>query len=212
MTADRLVAARPDMPPSRDSNPFATCWTRPGALPFIFPNGLTAETIVARLAANNWRGALVGPHGSGKSTLLETLRPVLASAGRRVHTITLRNRECRLPPGFLPRRSAECHDLLIVIDGYEQLAWLERVWLNRRCRHAGAGLLVTTHEPVRLPTLITLAPDVALVEQLATTLCRRWPYSISATDIAASHACHGGNVREIFFDLYDSFERRRVPN
>jgi hypothetical protein len=52
-------------PPSRHANPFATCWTRPGALPFRFTNRGTAEQLVAKLATQNWRGAIVGPHGSG---------------------------------------------------------------------------------------------------------------------------------------------------
>ena len=65
--------------PSRHTNPFATCWTRPGAIAFHFPPGESAEQLVARLAADNWRGEIVGPHGSGKSTLLETLE---AAPGR----------------------------------------------------------------------------------------------------------------------------------
>ena len=28
--------------PSRHDNPFATCWTRPGAIPFRFENGVMA--------------------------------------------------------------------------------------------------------------------------------------------------------------------------
>ena len=61
-------------PPSRHTNPFATCWTRPGAMAFQFPPGESAERLVAKLAAVGWWGEIVGPHGSGKSTLLETLR------------------------------------------------------------------------------------------------------------------------------------------
>ena len=30
---------------------------------------------------------------------------------------------------------------------------------------------------------------------------------VTRSDIVASHACHGSNVREIFFDLYDRHER-----
>jgi hypothetical protein len=32
---------------------------------------------------------------------------------------------------------------------------------------------------------------------------------ITPADVAASHACHGANVREIFFDLYDLHEKMR---
>ena len=39
------------MIPSRHSNPFATCWTRPGALAFRFANGESAAALVERLVA-----------------------------------------------------------------------------------------------------------------------------------------------------------------
>src|SRR3989304_6033095 len=84
-------------PPSRRANPFATCWTRPGAMAYRFPDGETAEQLVSQLAAANWRGEIVGPHGSGKSTLLESLKPHLVAAGRSVSAITLRDGQRRLP-------------------------------------------------------------------------------------------------------------------
>ena len=87
--------------PSRHDNPFATCWTRPGALSFRFAEGHSAEQLVAKLAAQDWQGAIVGPHGSGKSTLLETLVPRLHAAGLRLHAVTLRDGQRRLPHGFL---------------------------------------------------------------------------------------------------------------
>jgi hypothetical protein len=66
---------------------------------------------------------------------------------------------------------------------------------------------------VRLPTLLHLAPDLDLVGQLAADLCSQTSAAITPADIAASHACHGSNVREILFDLYDRHERqRRSPN
>jgi hypothetical protein len=32
---------------------------------------------------------------------------------------------------------------------------------------------------------------------------------ITDSDVAASHACHGSNVRELLFDLYDRHEQLR---
>src|SRR5262245_38338003 len=104
--------AQTDTIPSRESNPFATCWTRPGAMPFRFPQNESARTLVANLAAHSWRGAVIGPHGSGKTTLLETLLPALIAAGRTVHMISLHNGQRRLPP--LPSRQGG--DFLLVID------------------------------------------------------------------------------------------------
>lgn len=193
-------------PPSRYDNPFATCWTRPGALAFRFDDGHSAEQLVAKLAAQRWWGAIVGPHGSGKSTLLKTLKPALLAAGIRIHAITLRNAQRQLPPGFL---SFDRDRVLVIIDGYEQLRWLERARLKHRCRRANHGLLVTTHSPTSIPTLLRLAPEERLVQQLVGDLTAHVSTPITPADVAASHACHGSNVREILFDLYDRHERRR---
>src|SRR5205809_770947 len=71
------------------SNPFATRFIRPGAIPFLFLDGNSAAAIVERLKANNWRGQIMGEHGSGKSTLVATLVPVLKAAGREVVAIKI---------------------------------------------------------------------------------------------------------------------------
>jgi hypothetical protein len=194
-------------PPSREANPFATCWTRPGAIAYQFPDGQSATQLVARLAAQQWRGAIIGPHGSGKSTLLETLKPELRTGGFHVQFITLRGRERRLPGHFfdeLPERRS-----IAVIDGYEQLGWLDRSRLDRCCRRRGIGLLVTAHCETNIATLIRLMPDRKLVQNLVAALTTQSSTPITPADVAASHAIHGGNVREVFFDLYDRHETRR---
>ena len=197
--------------PSRHVNPFATCWTRPGALPFRFNNGQCVEQLISKLAAYQWHGAIVGPHGSGKSTLLESIKPAIVAAGRSIHAISLRNGQRRLPRGFFTTRAIGA-DVLIIIDGYEQLGWPAYLHVALRCFATGAGLLVTSHKPVHIPTLIRLAPDIRLVEQLVDDLSTEVSTTITRTVIAASHACHGSNVREIFFDLYDRHEvlRRKL--
>ncbi len=117
----------PSQPPSRRDNPFATCWTRPGALPFRFADGQSAELLVAKLADQGWWGAIVGPHGSGKSSLLESLKPAIEEAERRVIAIALRDGQRRLPPYFF--EACEGSRSLAVIDGYEQLGRWERLKL-----------------------------------------------------------------------------------
>jgi hypothetical protein len=242
--------------PSRHDNPFATCWTRPGALPFHFPHGIDADQLIAKLAGQSWRGAIIGPHGSGKSTLLETLKPALAAAGRSAIQITLRDGQRHLPraalclnicgrglqipitlckckrychglrnrrrrrlPQFLflgkaprialaasPRVTANC---LLIVDGYEQLSRIGRLRAAWHCHRTGCGLLVTSHAPVRIATLIELTPTRSLIEALVGELCQGVSTRLTADQIAASHARHGSNVREIFFDLYDRHERLR---
>ena len=198
----------PLLSPSRRDNPFATCWTNPGALPFRFNNDQSIEQLVEKLAAQQWRGAIVGPHGSGKSTLLEALKPAIVEGGRSIHAITLRNGQRSLPRRFFATWTSDSN-AVIIIDGYEQLGWSECLHLWLRCRSTRAGLLVTSHTPVRIPTLIRLSPDRQLVEQLVDDLCGEVSTTITRADIAASHACHGSNVREILFELYDRHEAGR---
>jgi energy-coupling factor transporter ATP-binding protein EcfA2 len=198
-------------PPSRIDNPFATCWTKPGALPFRFAAGESAQQLLIKLESQNWRGAVVGPHGSGKSTLLESLKPLIATSGRTVLAIALRDRQRRLPHAFVDsiKSLTPSKNGVTIIDGFEQLGWMDRLFLRNLSRRSSNGLLTTTHRPTRIPTLIELAPNKALVEQLVVDLCAEVSTPVTSEDVAASHACHGSNVREIFFDLYDRHERKR---
>lgn len=201
MIRDAIV----NLAPTRHSNPFATCWTRPGAIEFQFPTGESVATFVDRLVAANWRGEIIGPHGSGKSTLLATLLPLLTAAGRSVASIGLHDGERRLPKPWL-RDALSAPNPLLVIDGFERLSWLSRRTLDVRCRHAAAGLVVTAHRSVGLPQLYQTQPDLTLAMQLFSTLTVDNPSPISRADIAASHARHGSNLRELFFTLYDRHE------
>jgi uncharacterized MnhB-related membrane protein len=191
--------------PCRHSNPFATCWTRPGAISFRFVDGESIESLVARLhAADGW-GEIVGPHGSGKSTLLAAIEPELAAVGWDVARITLRDGQRYLPRWWLQAALSKKRPL-VMIDGYEQLSWLSRALVKWRCHNAAAGLLVTSHEPTRPQTLYRTRVDAELAQSLVSTLTAERFSPITAADVAASHACHGSNLRELFFALYDRHE------
>ena len=206
-----LTATPPIHSPSRRDNPFATCWTTAGAIPFHFPAGQTAEQLTQRLANQDWRGTIIGPHGSGKSTLLATLGPAITAAGRTIHAVALRDRQRHLPPAFVDGITSDRS--LVIIDGYEQLGWRARLALAIHCRATCAGLLVTSHAATRIPTLVQLAPTRELINKLVALLSAEVSTAITPEQIAASHACHGSNVREVFFDLYDRHEElRRAAN
>ena len=79
------------------SNPFATRFTRPGAIGYLFPLGNSAVGTVDLLRNNNWWGEIVGPHGSGKSSLLAELLPLLEATGRRVNVYSLHQGDRTLP-------------------------------------------------------------------------------------------------------------------
>ncbi len=196
--------------PSRNVNPFATCWTRPGAIEFVFPHGESIERLIAQLKENGWRGAIIGPHGSGKSTLLQSLKPAIASAGRKILAFQIRDGQ---PPVTrdLWKITAEFprSQTILVIDGYERLALPARINLLVRCALGHSGLLVTSHRQTCLPTLAELRPNSDLIRELVRRLTRQVSIPIENYHIDASHACHGSNVREIFFALYQQHEALR---
>src|SRR5947199_9682583 len=113
-------------PPSRHDNPFATCWTRPGAIPFRFRATGTIELLIAKLTAQNAWGAILGPHGSGKSTLLQSLKPALVVAGLQIESLSLRDGQKTLPRLFVKRLSECDSNSIVIIDGYDQLHWHQR--------------------------------------------------------------------------------------
>lgn len=191
--------------PSRHSNPFATCWTRPGALEFQFMAGECAERVVARFEAAGGRGEIVGPHGSGKSTLLAALKPYFSAAGWSVAAATLHDKERDLPRHFLADALLRPHPLVLV-DGYEQLSCASRLLLQLRCWRAAAGLLVTSHASVGLPLAYRTQATREIAFQLVSTLTAHNSSPISEADIAASHARCGSNLRELFFALYTRHE------
>jgi hypothetical protein len=200
--------------PRAESNPFSTCFVRPGAVPFLFPPGQDAPGLVLALAGLGWRGAILGPHGSGKSTLLAALLPALRESGKEPFSVALHDGQRTLPAEAwreLLRPAAR----VVVIDGYEQLSRWQHWRLRRLCRRRGHGLLATAHTPVGLPVLLRLSvtPETAgrVVECLLAPAPEATTLRPNAAEMAARLRRQGGNFREVLFELYDEWERRRRP-
>ncbi|RME94609.1 MAG: hypothetical protein D6766_05365 [Verrucomicrobia bacterium] len=188
-------------------NPFAS--HRLHGLRFRLP-GVDWAGLERRWHELGRRAAIVGPEGSGKTTLLEEWRQRLEAAGWRVRLWRL-TRERRRPdrarrPAFWTVPAA---DELILLDGAEQLSWWAwRAWL-RRMRPAH-GIVVTTHRPGRLPTLLECRTTPALLDELVAELLggsspavrrlnRRW------------FRRHEGNLRLVLRAWYDLCARRPFP-
>lgn len=207
--ANEPAASEIAQPPS--ANPFATRHVRPGAIPYLFSDETTLESLVARLAGNEWRGEIIGPHGTGKSTLVAALLPYIERTGRKVVLYRLREGGRRLPA--MPRdiRSLAAGDVLVV-DGYEQLPRWRQWLLCRQCRRRGIGILATAHAATGLPQLWQTPADLATLERVVDRLLATQPETrraITPDDIAAALAAHPSNVREALFTLYDLVEVRR---
>ena len=191
------------------ANPFSTRFIRPGAIPFLFAGDESAASILERLRKKHWWGQIIGPHGSGKSTLLATLKTAFEAVGRQIVAIALQQDEHRLPA--LDYRSVT-KTTQVVIDGYEQLSWWSRWRIKSLCRRTGAGLLVTAHTDVGLPTIYRTESSKDLVAMIVAQLLGTGVSLLSSTDIAAAYQATGGNVRETLFKLYDVYQanERRV--
>ena len=187
-------------------NPFSTRYVRPGALDFFFAPGEDLSTLFDRLARHHWLGQIVGPHGSGKSTLLAALLPKIESTGKPVTLVALHDGQRKLPI-TIDSTSLENH--VLVIDGYEQLSWWRRRFVQRFCRRHGIGLLITTHRSVGLPEIYCTSFDINIAERLVDQLLCGWPRIISGSEICACLNRHHPDLREALFELYDLFEQRR---
>jgi hypothetical protein len=188
-------------------NPFSTRRTRPGAIPFLFPPGQNAETLIDRLREAGWWGEIVGRHGSGKSTLLAALTTAIERAGQRTVLLTLHDGQRRLPLD-LKRDGRLRPPLVLIVDGYEQLSRWRRLLLKRFCRRQGIGLLVTAHESMGLPPLCQTAVTLDLAEQIVRQLLGDQPSPFIPVEVSQSLSRRGGNLRETLFDLYDLYEQR----
>jgi hypothetical protein len=191
-------------------NPFSVRRVRPGAAPYLFPDGLDAAALVRRLAALGWWAAVVGPHGSGKSTLLASIAPAVAAAGRTPWQVALHDGRRWLPePAWRDLGGLTPGDAVVaMIDGYEQLGWWARRRLRRLCRRRGCGLFVTAHRPVGLPVLLRTDVSPETARRVINRL-RPGREAPPEAELASRLKAWKGNFREVLFEMYDEHERTR---
>jgi hypothetical protein len=165
----------------------------------------TWDGLLSRLAAYDHRAAIVGPEGSGKTTLLEDLAPRLQARGFAPRELRLDDRTPRFEPAFLKRLSDEVgpRDALL-LDGAEQMGWWAWRRFVRGTRRAGA-LVVTSHRPGLLPTLLRCRTTPALLGEIAAELAGG-----PVDGVAGLFARHGGNVRLALRELYDVHAEREA--
>ena len=192
------------------SNPFATRFTRPGAIGYLFPPGKSAVGTLDLLRNNEWWGEIVGPHGSGKSSLLAELLPLLEATGRHVNVYSLHQGDRTLPISKSDVAAWNA-DTQVAIDGYEQLSWWSKRRLQSWVKARHAGLLITAHQPMGLPPLFATEPTLTLAREIVAQLLKSdQVQSLTGDDVAAAFAAHGANLREMLFSLYDVYQRRHA--
>lgn len=193
------------------SNPFSTKYTRPGAIPFWPVAGRTVPDLVDRFESAAISMQILGPHGVGKSTLANSIGQHWKSLGLEVTSIELHSGQRQLDRSARAATSRCLTDVgqsRLVIDGFEQLHWLERKRLLGKCRQRGVPALVTCHRSLGLLTLIELVPDFDLFQRLVTQLTRDSGVEFAHEELRRRFSYHAGDFREALFDLYDSWETR----
>jgi hypothetical protein len=194
------------------SNPFSTRCTRPGAVPFHFAPGPKEKQLFERLWDMGLWGQIVGSHGSGKSTLLYLLAERASAAGIRMVPFDLHDQQRTMPRGW-QRQVWESFEVgrgtMLVVDGYEQLTAFAQWRLKRTCRHRQWGLLVTAHRDVGLPHLYRTLTHIDLAHALVTFMLPEGETPIRPELVAEIFRRHEGNLRNVFSDLYDQYEKLR---
>jgi len=165
---------------------------------------ITWDVLLERLERLNWRGAIVGQEGSGKTTLLEGLGPRLRERGLNALAIprdsaaTERGRRVLAPI----QAGLTARDVLL-FDGAERLTPYAWKTLRDDSRKAG-GLIVTSHRPGLLPTLVECATSPQLLDALLRELVPQ-DFERIAPTARALFRRHRGNIRNVFRDLYDVY-------
>jgi len=180
-------------------NPFAV--ERIHALGYR-PLHTTFEALVARLREMDYRAALIGPEGSGKTTLLEALQPALAQQGFQTKLIFV-NDTVRFDRSACQRLLSQLtRDQILLLDGADVLGRFDWSRIQRHTLARGGGLIVTSHRPGLLPTLLECATSTALLRALVDELQPRGPLA-SAAFLDDLYERHRGNLRDCLRELYD---------
>lgn len=167
------------------------------ALKYHFFNSSWSE-FVNSISRNKNRGTLIGKEGSGKTTLLLELRNYLLKEGWQVSLYSLREERRSLPFQFWFKKPDP--ETFILIDGFEQLSFLERKLLANITKGAG-GLVVTSHKITFLPTVIRCDTSPELFEKLTRELGLHY----SRKKLESVYRQVDGNIRLGFLALYDEF-------
>ncbi len=171
------------------------------------PLGITWPELLERLKALEYRAAVVGPHGSGKTTLLEDLEPHLRALGFTPARLRLTEEENSFPPDALRRFITELNMRDVVLfDGADLMRPRSWARLKRKTSRAG-GLIITSHRPGLLPTLIECRTTPQLLGYIAAQLAGA--DALPSDLIFHLFDKHNGNLREALRHLYDLWAQRR---
>lgn len=173
------------------TNPFATRFVQPGAIPWVCATASDELATLADRLATGGSWQVLGPHGTGKTTLLRHLQAALERSGRRAVFTRA------------PRRAIAAGALgaVVLADEVESWPFGALALLRAACRVRNATLVVSCHRDLGLSTLHERRVDVELAVRVVEQLVgATW---VEREQVAALLERHRGDLRELLFALYD---------
>jgi len=170
------------------------------------PQGVTLAGLLARLKALNYRAAIVGPEGSGKTTLLEDLPRMLTEQGIRTRMVFVNDTSPLSDPACRRLLSGLTRDELLLLDGADLIPRSCWSLLKRHTITHAYGLVITSHRPGLLPTLIECTTSPSLLRDITSQL-QSADRPIPVESLETLFQRHQGNIRACLRELYDLCSR-----
>ncbi len=185
--------------PGRATNPFSAARFVPGRIPWLARDPQHLDRLAARALAPGAQHQVVGVHGSGKSTLLAHLE----SVARRHGMTVVRFRGSRGVPMHALARVALRGPRVVLVDEVEELAPFAFTLVRAFAASLDASLVGSAHRDLGLPTLLHARVGA---ETAARVVAHLAPEASFPGGFEERLARHGGNLREVLFELYDELE------
>jgi len=166
------------------------------------PLKATFDDILTRLETMDYRAAVVGPEGAGKTTLLEDLQHALQRQGLQTRMVFVNDTSPLDHPTRRQLMSQLKSDEIVLLDGADATSLAMWTLLKRHILRQAAGLVITTHRPGRLPTLIDCATTPALLGEIVDELLPEKRHA-HADGLQQLFRHHQGNIRNCLRELYD---------
>jgi len=164
--------------------------------------------LLGRVEELEYRAAIVGPHGSGKTTLLGQLGEAFGDKGIGTVDVFV-NDTSDLSRVELKAVAAEVGPTeVVLLDGADMLSRLAWGGFRRTVLANGGGLIITSHRPTALATLIKCRTSESLLhsimQQLLGTETR-----INRGFVGELFRRNKGDIRRCLRELYDIFAEGR---
>lgn len=166
------------------------------------PQGATFPGLMMRLKTLNYRAAVVGRDGSGKTTFLEDLQRALTQDNIKTRMVFVNDTSPLSDPACRRLLSELTRDELVLLDGADLIPRSAWALLKRHTITHAYGLVITSHRPGLLPTLMECTTNPSLLRDIAREL-QPPDRCIPVESLDTLFQRHQGNIRVCLRELYD---------